>query len=92
MGARAENRMGRWGAVSYIVGNIVGSGIFIVPGTILQNTGSIGLSLLVLLLSAAIATLGAYCYVELGTSIRRSGGDFAYLCHVRWLAALSQTK
>jgi amino acid transporter len=83
-GPRAENRMGRWGAVSYIVGNIVGSGIFIVPGTILHHTHSLGLSLLVWLISAAIATLGAYCYVELGTGIRRSGGDFAYLCHVKW--------
>ena len=81
---KLENQMGRWGAVSYIVGNIVGSGIFIVPGSMLQNTGSVGLFLIVWLLSAAVATLGAYCYCELGTSIRRSGGDFAYLTHVRW--------
>uniref|UniRef100_A0A183BVX1 Aa_trans domain-containing protein n=1 Tax=Globodera pallida TaxID=36090 RepID=A0A183BVX1_GLOPA len=38
------------------------------------------------ILCGAISTLGAYCYVELGTSIRRSGGDFAYLCHVKWNA------
>ncbi|CAK5084105.1 unnamed protein product [Meloidogyne enterolobii] len=82
----SDNKMGRWGAVSYIVGNIVGSGIFIVPGSMLQNTGSVGLFLIVWLLSAAVATLGAYCYCELGTSIRRSGGDFAYLTHVRWNA------
>jgi solute carrier family 7 L-type amino acid transporter-like protein len=81
---KAKNRMGKWGAVSYIVGNIVGSGIFIVPGTILHQTQSVGLALVVWLLSASIATLGAFCYVELGTSIRRSGGDFAYLCHVKW--------
>uniref|UniRef100_A0A915N1M5 Amino acid transporter n=1 Tax=Meloidogyne javanica TaxID=6303 RepID=A0A915N1M5_MELJA len=51
-----KNKMGRWGAVSYIIGAIIG----------------------------IIATLGAFCYVELGTSIRKSGSDFAYLCHVRW--------
>ena len=87
MAPRVENQMGRWGAVSYIVGNIVGSGIFIIPAFVVQNTGSVGLSLLVWLLSALIAIIGAFCYVELGTRIRRSGGDFAYLCHVKWNAA-----
>jgi amino acid transporter len=43
-----------------------------------------GLSLVVWLLSGLATILGAYCYVELGTSIRRSGGDFAYLSHVKW--------
>ncbi|KAF7640305.1 hypothetical protein Mgra_00000130 [Meloidogyne graminicola] len=82
--SHSDNKMGRFGAVSYIIGNIVGSGIFIVPGNILKNTGSIGLFLIIWLLSASIATLGAYCYCELGTTIRSSGGDFAYLTHVKW--------
>ncbi|CAK5074968.1 unnamed protein product [Meloidogyne enterolobii] len=81
---KLENQMGRWGAVSYIVGNIVGSGIFIVPGIVLKNSGSVGLSLIIWLFSAFFAIVGAYCYIELGTSIRKSGGDFAYLTHVRW--------
>ncbi|KAL3116179.1 hypothetical protein niasHT_002303 [Heterodera trifolii] len=76
--------MGRWGATSYIISNIVGSGLFITPTSILNHTQSVGLSLTVWALSAAIAILGAFCYIELGTSIRRSGGDFAYLCHVKW--------
>ncbi|CAK5081344.1 unnamed protein product [Meloidogyne enterolobii] len=75
--------MGRWGAVSYIIGAIIGSGIFITPTTILNNVNSVGASLLIWILSGIIATLGAFCYVELGTSIRKSGSDFAYLCHVR---------
>nr|CAD2169377.1 unnamed protein product [Meloidogyne enterolobii] len=83
---KLENQMGRWGAVSYIVGNIVGSGIFIVPGIVLKNSGSVGLSLIIWLFSAFFAIVGAYCYIELGTSIRKSGGDFAYLTHVRWNA------
>uniref|UniRef100_A0A914N7P1 Uncharacterized protein n=1 Tax=Meloidogyne incognita TaxID=6306 RepID=A0A914N7P1_MELIC len=79
-----KNKMGRWGAVSYIIGAIIGSGIFITPTTILNNVNSVGASLLIWILSGIIATLGAFCYVELGTSIRKSGSDFAYLCHVRW--------
>ncbi|PAV71476.1 hypothetical protein WR25_12224 isoform D [Diploscapter pachys] len=28
--------------------------------------------------------LGSFCYIEMGTSIRMSGGDFAYLCFMKW--------
>uniref|UniRef100_A0A914CC51 Uncharacterized protein n=1 Tax=Acrobeloides nanus TaxID=290746 RepID=A0A914CC51_9BILA len=28
--------------------------------------------------------MGAFVYVELGTSIQKSGSDLAYLCHVKW--------
>jgi amino acid transporter len=81
-----DNKMGRWGATAYFVGNIVGSGIFITPTSILGRTQSIGLSLVVWLLSAVATSIGSFCYVELGTSIRRSGCDFAYLSHVKWSA------
>ncbi|CAD5217382.1 unnamed protein product [Bursaphelenchus xylophilus] len=76
--------MGLWGAVSFVCGNIIGSGLFITPTAILQYTNSVGLSLLIWFLSALISMLGAYCYIELGTSIRHSGADFAYLCYVGW--------
>ncbi|KAI1727820.1 amino acid permease domain-containing protein [Ditylenchus destructor] len=78
-----KHQMGKWGATSYIIGNIVGSGIFITPTSILNNASSVGVSLIIWALSAVISALGAYCYVELGTSIRKSGADFAYLCYVK---------
>lgn len=33
---------------------------------------------------AVIAILGALVYIELGTSIREAGCDFAYICYVKW--------
>uniref|UniRef100_F1KZY7 Cystine/glutamate transporter n=1 Tax=Ascaris suum TaxID=6253 RepID=F1KZY7_ASCSU len=78
------NKMGVLGAISYIIGNVVGSGIFIAPTTVLAQTDSVGVSLLVWAIAALISILGALCYVELGTSIRTSGADFAYLCYVKW--------
>ncbi|CAI5451831.1 unnamed protein product [Caenorhabditis angaria] len=80
-------KMGLLGAISYIVGNIVGSGIFITPTSIIQQVNSVGLSLIVWILAALISMLGSFCYVELGTSIRLSGGDFAYLCFMKWYPA-----
>nr|CAD2180250.1 unnamed protein product [Meloidogyne enterolobii] len=80
----SDNKMGRWGAISYVMGNIVGAGIFIAPTAISNQVGSAGMSLIIWVLSAAICTIGGFCYLELGTIVKRSGGDFAYLCFVKW--------
>nr|CDP97705.1 Bm2958, isoform b [Brugia malayi] len=79
-----SSKMGLCGAISYIIGNIVGAGLFITPTSVLQQVDSVGLSLIIWSVAALISLLGAFCYVELGTSIRRSGADFAYLCYVKW--------
>uniref|UniRef100_A0A1I7WZF9 AA_permease domain-containing protein n=1 Tax=Heterorhabditis bacteriophora TaxID=37862 RepID=A0A1I7WZF9_HETBA len=83
-GTSRSQKMGLIGAISYIIGNIVGSGIFITPTSILKKTNSVGLSLIVWVAAALISMLGSFCYVELGTSIRLSGGDFAYMCFMKW--------
>ncbi|KAK0424539.1 hypothetical protein QR680_008715 [Steinernema hermaphroditum] len=79
-----HHKMGYLGATSYVVGNVIGSGIFITPASILRFANSSGLSLLIWLGCAFIAILGSICYIELGTSIREAGCDFAYICYVKW--------
>ena len=66
-------------AVAYVVGSIIGSGIFITPSTILCQTGSIGLSLIVWVIGGVVALAGGLCYAELGLLIRKSGGDYSYI-------------
>ncbi|KJH49362.1 amino acid permease [Dictyocaulus viviparus] len=84
MAKKEVNRLGLLGAISYIVGSVIGSGIFVSPKGILQHAGSVGLSLIVWVLAAVLANLNAINYIELGTSIPESGADFAYISFVGW--------
>lgn len=63
-----------------LVGTVIGSGIFLVPGAVLQNSGGhVGLALTVWLVGGVLSLLGALTYGELGAMNPQAGGLYVYI-------------
>ncbi len=63
-----------------MIGTVIGSGIFIVPGAVLRQTGyAVGPALLVWLVGGVLSLLGALTYGELGAMVPEAGGLYVYL-------------
>jgi basic amino acid/polyamine antiporter, APA family len=71
--------LGSWAAAAIVVGTMIGTGIFIVPGDMARSTGSAGLVMLVWIVGGALSLFGALAAAELGAALPEAGGTYAYL-------------
>ncbi|KAJ5515432.1 hypothetical protein N7527_006992 [Penicillium freii] len=62
-----------------VVSQVIGSGIFATPGSIVRSAGSIGLTLLVWLVGTILSACGLAVFMEFGCMLPRSGGQKVYL-------------
>jgi APA family basic amino acid/polyamine antiporter len=63
-----------------VIGTVIGSGIFIVPGEVLRDTGyAVGPALLVWLVGGVLTLLGALTYGEMGAMAPEAGGLYVYI-------------
>ncbi len=77
--------------VLLIVGTVIGSGIFLVPGAVLRPVGnSVPLAMAVWLTGGVLSLLGAVTYGELSAMKPQAGGLYVYIrdCFGRFVAFL----
>jgi basic amino acid/polyamine antiporter, APA family len=66
--------------VYIVLGTVIGSGIFLLPGPVLSDTGGhVGLALGVWVAGGILSFLGAITYAELGAMIPDAGGIYIYM-------------
>lgn len=71
--------LGLWSAAAIVVGTVIGSGIFIVPKSMVLNVGSPGMVLFVFLFGGLLSLAGALTYAELAAMLPEAGGEYVYL-------------
>jgi APA family basic amino acid/polyamine antiporter len=75
-----ERTLGLRDLILLIIGTVIGSGIFIVPGAVLRQTkGSITLAMLVWLAGGILSLLGALTYGELSALNPKAGGLYVFI-------------
>ncbi|KAI9767776.1 MAG: hypothetical protein M1840_005457 [Geoglossum simile] len=87
-------KLGYWSVMGLVVNRMIGSGIFITPGRVMQGTQSTGAAIVLWLAGAVYALAGTHVYIEYGLNVPRgifndveqgvprSGGDLNYLQYV----------
>jgi basic amino acid/polyamine antiporter, APA family len=71
--------LGLWPALSIVVGTVIGSGIFLVPSTMIQRVGSVPMVFLVWITGGVLSLAGALSYAELAAAMPEAGGEYVYL-------------
>jgi APA family basic amino acid/polyamine antiporter len=76
-----RRELGLFDGVNVVIGNTIGSGIFVAPAvvaaTVAPQTG--GMHLLVWLVGGILSMAGALSYAELGALMPRAGGHYVFL-------------
>lgn len=66
-------------AISIVVGTVIGSGIFLVPTTMIQRVGSVPMVFAVWVVGGLLSLAGALSYAELAAALPEAGGEYVYL-------------
>jgi APA family basic amino acid/polyamine antiporter len=71
--------LGLWSAVAIVIGDTIGTGVFLVTSDMARAVGSVALVFAAWLIGGLIVLFGAFCYAELGAAFPKAGGPYVYL-------------
>src|SRR5258707_10973113 len=71
--------LGLWSATAIVIGDTIGTGIFLVTSDMARTVGSAMLVFAAWILGGLIVLFGAFCYAELGAAFPKAGGPYVYL-------------
>ncbi len=77
--AGLRSDLGLWSAAAIVVGTVIGSGIFLVPASMVHHVGSPQLVFLVWIAGGLLSLAGALSYAELAAALPEAGGEYVYL-------------
>jgi basic amino acid/polyamine antiporter, APA family len=66
-------------AAAIVIGDTIGTGIFLVTSDMARTVGSISLVFTAWIVAGIVVLFGAFCYAELGAAFPRAGGNYVYL-------------
>ncbi|MBC8081282.1 MAG: amino acid permease, partial [Gorillibacterium sp.] len=66
-------------AMSLVMGTVIGSGIFMKPGRVIEYSGSSSLALLAWVLGGILSIAGGLTIAEVSVRIPKTGGLYVYL-------------
>ena len=71
--------LGLWSAIAIVIGDTIGTGVFLVTSDMARAVGSVALVFAAWLIGGFIVLFGAFCYAELGAAFPQAGGSYVYL-------------
>lgn len=74
-----KRELGLAAAIAIVIGTTIGSGIFLVPKTMINQMGSPGLVFAVWIAGGLLSLFGALTYAGLSTRFPEAGGEYVYL-------------
>jgi len=76
---KSTHKIGTFTAFAIVVANMIGTGVFTSLGFQLKNISNPSAVLSLWVLGGLLALSGAFSYVEIGTIIKKSGGEYRFL-------------
>ena len=77
--ATLRRALGLPGAISIVIGTVIGSGVFLVPSTMIRSVGSVHTLFLIWVIAGTLTLFGALTYAELAAAMPEAGGEYVYL-------------